>query len=535
VRRVVLTRQAVAVAAVAAAGIISVPAIAAASAAAPGHAASLAALAGQPARPALPPGEHYVCPPATAGHMTCMSIVRTAASPTAPAYAGGAAAPQTNGAYLPSDLRKAYRVATYAAHNGRGRTVAIVDAYADPHAASDLAKYRRTFHLPPCTTSSGCLHIYNGKGASKPLPRVGRHWAIEESLDLDMVSAVCPLCHIDLIEAWSNSNTNLGMAENTAARKARFVSNSWGGSEFPAENRDNHFYNHPGHVIAFAAGDAGYGSSYPASLQLVTSVGGTSLRHSANNRGWTESVWGTAANTGKQGTASGCSRYEAKPSWQRADIRKAGACTRRTENDAAAVADPNTGVVIYISVTSDVIPRAGFYVIGGTSAATPIVTAIYALAGNPVVNTYPAQYPYLKARNLFDVTTGANGLCGTYLCRGESGFDGPTGLGTPNGIAGFRIRAVRRVTLVDPGTIHATVGHSLTAKIIGLDTRKVSQLRWSWTGQPSVPAGLSIHAIPHSTNGQITGKPTAPGTYSVVVTARDGTAFGRTYFTIIVS
>ena len=529
-RRVSLTRQAVAVAAVAAAGVMSAPAIAAA--AAPDHAASHAASTGSNARPALPAGERYVCPPASAGRsMTCMSILKPAVLTASAAMARGAA-PLANGPYRPADLQKAYRIVTYAAHNGRGRTVAIVDAYNDRHAAADLAKYRKTFHLPACTTSNRCLHIYNQKGASKPLPKGNANWAVEEALDLDMVSAVCPLCHIDLIEAKNNSNANLYVAEDTAARKARYVSNSWGNYEYSSENRYNHYFNHPGHVIDFAAGDLGYGSTYPASVQYVTSVGGTSLKHSSGGRGWTESVWGTASNSPQEGTASGCSTYEAKPSWQRQDAN-AGGCAKRTENDAAAVADPNTGVVIYTSIGGPQGP--GFYRIGGTSASTPIVTAIYALAGTPVANTYPAQYPYLQARHLFDVTTGANGTCGTqaYLCHGEKGFDGPTGLGTPNGIAGFTVRAsVRRVTLVDPGTVHGTHGHSLTVKITGLDTRKVSQLHYSATG---LPAGLSIHAIPHSTNGQITGTPTTAGTYNVTVTARDGSAAGTTHFTIIVS
>ncbi len=525
-RRVLLTRQAVVVAAVAAAGVMSVPALA--SAAASNHAASHAARARLGARPALPAGQRYVCAPAPAGYSACMSIIKSAVLTAHAALVRGAS-PQANGPYTPSDLQKAYRLASYAAHNGRGRTVAIVDAFADPHAAADLAKYRKTFHLPACTTSNGCLHIYNQKGASKPLPKGNANWAVEESLDLDMVSAVCPLCHIDLIEAKSNSNANLYPAENTAAKKARYVSNSWGSGEYGSENQANHFFNHPGHVIDFAAGDLGYGPTYPAGLQYVTSVGGTSLKHSGGSRGWTESVWGTASNSPKEGTNSGCSLFEAKPSWQREDTAP-GDCTQRTQNDASAVADPNTGVVIYDSYRV----RPGFYQIGGTSASTPIVTAIYALAGIPVSNTYPAQYPYLEARHLFDVTSGANGTCSpAYLCHGEAGFDGPTGLGTPDGIAGFTVRAsVRRVTLVDPGTVHATHGHSLTVKIAGLDTRKVSQLHFSATG---LPAGLSVHAIAHSTNGQITGTPTTAGTYSVKVTAKDGSASGSTYFTIIVS
>ena len=104
------------------------------------------------------------------------------------------------------------------------------------------------------------------------------------------------------------ATANLGTAENTAvARGAKYVSNSWGNIEFSSEHTFDHFFNHPGHVIDFAAGDNGFGSTYPAASQYVTSVGGTSLRHSANGRGWTESVWGTSAGGNGTGTNSGCS------------------------------------------------------------------------------------------------------------------------------------------------------------------------------------------------------------------------------------
>ncbi len=530
-RTVLLTRQGVAVAAAAGLGVLGMSAPAIASAAArhtAARAASHPAATRPLARPALPAGQQYACPPAPVGQMTCMSIIKTAVGNRFAALAPGAA-PQANGLYTPTDLRKAYKLTT-AANNGAGRTIAIVDAFSDPKANSDLKVYRAHFHLPACTTSNGCLRILNEHGKGSPLPRADAGWALEESLDLDMVSAICPKCHILLIEATNPTDINLGTAEDTAiARGAKYVSNSWGNGEFPAESTFNRYFNHPGHVIDFAAGDLGYGSTYPASQQFVTSIGGTSLRHSGNGRGWTESVWGSSA--GKNGTASGCSAFEAKPSWQLTDANRANGCKNRTENDAAAVADPNTGVLVY-----DTYQQGGGLEVGGTSASTPIITGIYALAGSPVANTYPAEYPYLHAKNLFDVTSGANGSCGTaqaYLCHGIRGFDGPTGLGTPNGTTAFGLRAVRRVTLVDPGTQTRTHGTAFSLKITGLDTAKVSQLHFTENG---LPTGLSIHAIAHSTNGQISGTlPAAPGTFNVTITGHDGSASGSTHFTIVVS
>lgn len=521
-RTVLLTRQAIAIAAVAALGVMSAPAVASAAAAA-GHPAPRHAAV---ARPALPAGQSYACPAAPVGQMTCMSIIKTTAGSGFAALTGS---PAVQAALTPTDLRKAYKLTTASANNGRGRIVGIVDAFNNPHLAADLKVYRAHFHLPPCTISNGCLHILNQRGKSSPLPQARAGWGLEESLDLDMVSAICPKCHITLIEATNSQVSNLAIAENTAiARNAKYVSNSWGNREFSQESTFSHFFNHPGHVIDFAAGDLGFGATFPASLQFVTAVGGTSLRHASNGRGWTESVWGTQANT-NGGTGSGCSAFEAKPSWQRVDVTFPHACQKRTENDAAADADPRTGVVVY-----DTFHLPGPVQVGGTSAATPIITAIYALAGAPIRNTYPAQYPYLRRSHLFDVTSGVNGICGTqtYLCHGIRGYDGPTGLGTPNGTAAFFGGTAPRVTLVDPGTQTAHVGQAFTLKIIGLDSKKVPSVTYSAV---NLPPGLSIHKVPNTTNAMISGTPTTAGTFKVTVVAKDGTAVGTTHFNIVVS
>lgn len=478
-------------------------------------------------RPALPAGQRYVCPAATPGQMSCMSII--AARPhNARGWAVPAAA---SNSYGPSDLRSAYKVATQAARNGRGTLVAIVDAFRDPNLASNLATYRKHFHLSACTTRSGCLKIVNQSGRTSPLPPANADWAVEESLDVDMVSAICPKCHILLVEARTPSTNDLGAAENTAIRKgARYVSNSWSGGEFPGQDFFNSDFNHPGDVVDFASGDFGYGPAYPTDLQYVTAIGGTSLRHARNRRGWSESVWGTSdSQLTLDGTGGGCSSLEPKPAWQRADASAPNGCLLRTENDVSAVGDPATGVLVY-----DTYREPGLFEVGGTSAATPIVTAIYALAGTPTRGSYPAEYPYLHARNLFDVTSGTNGKCEKfrqYLCHGERGYDSPTGLGTPNGTGAFTDRSAHRVTLVDPGTQDLPAHARFSLTITGLDTRRVSSLRWSATG---LPAGLSIRAVSRSTNGRITGTlPAAAHTYHVAVTGKDGTVSSTTHFNIV--
>jgi subtilase family serine protease len=315
--------------------------------------------------------------------------------------------------YGPSDLQSAYNVAAAAAFDGSGQTVAIVDAYDDPNAEADLATHRSQFGLPPCTTANGCFKKLNQNGATSPLPAPAFRsddWTLEESLDLDMVSAICPRCHILLVEANNEDLANMGTAVNaTVAAGAKFVSNSYAASEQAlgqsAEAQDDaSYYDHPGVVITAASGDWGYGPWYPAASRYVTAVGGTRLLPAANARGWTESVWST---TPFVGTGSGCSLYEAKPSWQ-GDV---GGCANRTIADVSAVAGPATGVAVYDTFNGE----GGWNVVGGTSVATPLIASIYALAGTPATGSMPAAYPYSHTANLYDVSNGATTSCKSLL------------------------------------------------------------------------------------------------------------------------
>ena len=357
----------------------------------------------------------HACAVAKPGHFACLAVVRT----NVPGHVG-LMPDATPAGYGPSDLQAAYALPSATA--GAGQTVAIVDAFNDPKAAADLAVYRSQFGLPACTTASGCLRQVSQTGTTT-LPKANHGWAEEESLDLDMVSAICPLCHIILVEATSASTKNLGTAVNTAVSLgAEFVSNSYGGSETSTEaNTDTKFYNHPGVAVTASSGDSGFGPQYPAASQFVTAVGGTSLTRASNARGWTETAW--------NGAGSGCSAFEAKPTWQHDT-----GCARRTIADVSAVADPNTGVAVYDTQGGD----PGFEVFGGTSVASPIIASVFALAGTPTAGTYPSSYPYSHTTSLNDVTSGTNGTCSpAYLCTAGAGYDGPTGLGTPNGTAAF--------------------------------------------------------------------------------------------------
>ncbi|KDN78556.1 peptidase S8 [Streptomyces olindensis] len=331
--------------------------------------------------------------------------------------------------YGPADLRAAYGLTSASANNGTGRTIAIVDAYDDPNAESDLAAYRSHYGLPACTTANGCFKKVGQTGSTTSLPAPNSGWAAEISLDLDMAGAVCPNCHITLVEAKSATMTNLGTAVNEAvALGAKYVSNSYGGGESSADaTYDSTYFNHPGVAITVSAGDAGYGAEYPAASRYVTSVGGTSLTASSTTRGWTESVWSTSST---EGTGSGCSAYDSKPAWQ-TDT----GCARRTIADVSAVADPATGVSVYDTYGAD---GQGWATYGGTSASAPIIASVYALAGTPSSGSYPAAFPYANTSALNDVTSGSNGTCATsYFCTARTGYDGPTGWGTPQGLGAF--------------------------------------------------------------------------------------------------
>jgi subtilase family serine protease len=320
----------------------------------------------------------------------------------------------TPSGYGPADLRSAYKVTS---SGSSSYTIAIVDAYGYPNAEADLATYRSQYGLPPCTTANGCFKKVDQNGGTN-YPRTDVGWAQEQALDLDMASAMCPNCKILLVQGTSATFGNLAAATNYAAAHANAVSNSYGGSESGSNSYES-AYNHPGIAVTVSSGDNGYGVEFPASSPHVTAVGGTSLTRASNARGWSELVW--------SGAGSGCSATYAKPTWQ-----TDGLCARRTVADVSAIADPNTGVAVYGPVTAR---RSGWMVFGGTSVAAPLVAGVYGANGG---SANFGSDPYGNVAALFDVTSGSNGTCGgTYLCTGTGGYDGPTGLGTPNGTSAF--------------------------------------------------------------------------------------------------
>ena len=342
-----------------------------------------------------------VCGPAPAGFERCYAWVRTDIR--------GVGKDFTPSGYGPSDLQTAYSLTTYSENNGSGETVAVVDAYDDPNAASDLAVYRKQFGLPACG-SNGCFtKVAMGK-------KQNAGWGQEESLDVDMVSAICPNCNILLVEASNPSSRSLAAAERYATAHASYVSNSWGGPE--GDRRVDKAFKVSGVAITASTGDDGYNAtaSWPAILPWVVGVGGTSLT-STNPR--EETAW--------SGAGSGCSKIYKTPYFQQGVTT---GCTKRAQADSSADANPNTGVAVY-----DTFSQPGWEVFGGTSVSSPITASVFALAGNPSTNT--PGHLYANTGDLNDIITGSNGSCGAPLCTAGVGWDGPTGNGTPNGIGAF--------------------------------------------------------------------------------------------------
>jgi subtilase family serine protease len=355
-----------------------------------------------------------VCDAASTGDASCSSFVVTDANGTP--LASSSPPP---GAYGPAQFTSAYSLPSATA--GSGQTIAIVDAYDDPNAESDLAVFSSQYGLPPCTTSNGCFRKVNQSGGTR-YPRANSGWALEISLDVQTAHGICPNCKILLVEASSATMANLGTAVNRAVSLgATVVSNSYGGNEYSSETSDESaYFNHPGVAITVSSGDSGYGVQFPAASRYVTAVGGTTLNLNADGSWKSETAW--------SGSGSGCSAYVTKPTWQ-TDT----GCGRRTVADVSADADPNTGAAVYDSVSYQ--GQKGWFQVGGTSLAAPLIAGVYALAGNVV--SYGSD-PYGHTSSLHDVTSGSNGSCGgSYLCTAGTGYDGPTGLGSPKGTGGF--------------------------------------------------------------------------------------------------
>ncbi|MEZ0106722.1 subtilase family serine protease [Catenulispora sp. EB89] len=460
------------------------------------------------------------CTSAPAGHAHCNALqlvrggARSAARPAAPTGFG------------PSDIQSAYNLGN---NPGSGQTVAIVDAYDDPNAESDLGTYRSQWGLPACTTANGCFTKVDQSGGSN-YPTGDSGWGVEITLDLDAVSAACPGCHVLLVEANSNNDTDLGAAVDEAVKLgAKFVSNSYSDAESNFSTGLDTHYNHPGVMIAAATGDngtqSGSNAQFPATFPSVVAVGGTSLSKDSSSRGWSESVWSSGG--------SGCSSLFAKPAYQQ---NVTTGCDNRASADVSADANPNTGLAVY-----DTYGQSGWLEYGGTSLATPLISAMWAQAGAPASGDNGVSYVYANEAKFNDVTSGSNGSCGTVICNAGTGWDGPTGVGTPNGVAGFASGSTPPPPSNDfsvslsPTSGSVNQGSSATATVgTKVTAGSAVTVQLSASGLPSGASAsfspASVSAGNSSTLTISTSASTPGGTYSVTVTGTAGsTTHSATY------
>jgi hypothetical protein len=444
-----------------------------------------------------------VCSTPEPGQVGCMALqlVPTTAAARAEDHPLGITSeeatpePQTGpnaGSYglRPSDIHRAYHLPTEALNQ---QTIAIVDAYDDPQIESDLKTYSETFKLPLCTTANGCFAKVNQKGESTSLPAASQEWSVEISLDVETAHAVCESCHILLVEASSPTYSSLATAEQTAGRLgATEISNSWGGPESgsqPAQLNSTAF-NQPGVVITASAGDSGYlnwdsdeGSyaNFPASSPHVIAVGGTRLEVTSNGTWSSETVW-----NGYGAGGGGCSTAFTAPAWQQSlsDWSAVGCGTHRSVADVSADADPYSGFAVY-DTEGLCEPSAGVHwcPIGGTSLSAPLIAGVFGLAGGAHGVTYPGRTLYEGAisspSTLHDITTGSNGECtnangeasfnptnglsectaaqtAAHACQSQlrclaaTGYDGPSGVGTPDGVTAFMPNGTRASEYIEP-------------------------------------------------------------------------------------
>lgn len=489
-----------------------------AAAARAGAAQSAAAAGGGAAVSPLPRSDYTVrsaCGIPARGHAKCLALqlvpqtaeARAHTHPlgmvrAAPVAAGSPAA----GDYglRPQDLHSAYQLPDSAVGT---QAIALVDAYNDPTAETDLKAYDEEFGLPECTAGDGCFKQVNQNGevGNPSFPKTTKEletarkgsrakreeaaeatgWGLEISLDIEVAHATCQSCEILLVEADSPSYEDLERAEQSAtALGAGEISNSWAGSEEgeTPELESASPFNHPGIVITAAAGDDGYlnwdaesssekgYASFPASSPHVVAVGGTRLSLGADDEWTSETVW-----NGDGATGGGCSVEFTAPPWQQSvsDWSTVGCASKRAVADVAADADPYTGVAVhdtspeceYRYTEAGVKHVVYWCTIGGTSVASPLIASVFALAGGAEGAAYPAETLYENERkspgSLHDVTVGSNGECSKpflegglsactpaeeastscaskAICLAGTGYDGPTGVGTPDGIAAFK-------------------------------------------------------------------------------------------------
>ncbi len=320
----------------------------------------------------------------------------------------------------PSSIRSVYNLPS----TGGAGVIAIVDAFDYPTAESDLATFSAAFGLPSCTVANGCFRVVYA-GGTKPRKNCG--WAQEAALDIEWAHAMAPNAKIVLVEAASNSFTNLFAAVDVASKLVTDggggqVSMSWGGSEFSGETTFDSRLSASGVVYFAASGDTGGAVIYPSASPNVVSAGGTTINRDRNGNFVSETGW--------SGSGGGSSKYESRPGYQSVVAAIVGA--QRGTPDFSFDADPASGVSVYDSTPCQGL--SGWLVFGGTSVSSPSLAGIVNLAGGASSSDAELTTIYSNLGNGADFRDITSGTAGKFSCT--TGWDFVTGVGSDQGLSG---------------------------------------------------------------------------------------------------
>jgi hypothetical protein len=500
------------------------------------------------------------------------------------------------GGYTPDDLAIAYGFDPTVSRTSQ--TIGIIDWFDDPKALSDLNKFDTMYGLPHETSTS--FRKLNQKGHASPLPVTDHAGSVEIALDIQSARGVCHTCRILLIEADGPSDKDLATAENLAVKLgADEISNSFGEPEVKVPSSVFAAYNHPGVVITASTGDDGWfgwdfannsnppnvsqnAASFPSTSPDVVAVGGTELFLNNDATRFEEDVWNengfedfTGFNNGQKmgATGGGCSRLYAAKSWQSHQPGYAAASChgKRLAADVSAIADPQTGFDIIDNFAPGAIIGIDKWItIGGTSLASPVLAAMYALAGGSGGAAYPSSSLYVNsthlASSLYDVVPGTdanrtadgNSFCGgtspsqcgldvfnsftphnhnpnalgggnidcsfphnhtdppnppplSSECNAVPGYDGPSGLGVP-AAGNFFNHTNPKVTLTKPSLMKLRVSETFKAKATEpISSIHVTSFAWNWgDGHGTKTSSTTTH---HTY--------TKAGTFTVTLTVGD--------------
>jgi hypothetical protein len=331
----------------------------------------------------------------------------------------------------PQQIRAAYSLP---ATGAPGQTIAVLSPFNDPTIETDLAAYSKRFGLPACTTKNRCFRKINQQGEAGPLPvddPTGGQWISESAIGVEIAHGLCPSCRIVLVEPASPGDFDLAAGADAAAGAGTTVLvTAVTAQETSADTLAAPHFSHPRMAAVAAAGEGGFSGQvdFPASAPSVIAVGGTVLSLHGGHYGG-EVAW--------PDTISGCSSYEQAPSWQAAQAAQATCGKLRVVADISAMSEPGAIVHITGSGTSG----GPWFAASGTSLAAPIVAATIGLAGSLGEREAPVLYSREQSDPgaYHDVASGSNAASCIYgdLCRAGPGWDAPTGLGTPFGLAAF--------------------------------------------------------------------------------------------------